>query len=76
MDREAATGGAGFSRDVRQLLERANKLRAAVGIAAVVERVHADEDVERADHLGESEREGKQHRYAFELRADTEAETP
>src|SRR5258705_541201 len=34
--------------DARQVLERAQELRPAVGVAGVVERVDADEDVARA----------------------------
>ena len=36
----------------------------AVGIAAVVERVHADEDVARAEHLGPRQRERQEDRVA------------
>ena len=46
---------------------RRDVLRAAVGIAGVVERVHADEDVGGAEHLGP--REAKERKIV--LRAGT-----
>src|SRR5438132_754601 len=46
----------------RQLLERRNVFGPAVGIAGVVERVHADEDVACAEHFSPSERERQKYR--------------
>ena len=51
-------------REVRHLLVGANVLRPAVGIAAVVERVHADEDVSSAEHLRPRQREREEDRVA------------
>ncbi len=42
--------------------ERGDVLRPAVGIAAVVDRVDAEEDVGRADRLGIGQRQRQQHR--------------
>ena len=51
-------------REVRHPLERLEVLRPAVGIARIVERVHADEDVVRTGRLREGEREGEEDRVA------------
>ena len=51
-------------RQRRQLLERRDELRAAVGIAGVVERVDADDDVVRAEHFGPAERQRQEDRVA------------
>src|SRR5882672_2339352 len=48
----------------RQMLERGEELRPAVGIAGVVERVHADEEVVRAEDLGPAKRERQEDRVA------------
>ena len=55
---------AGLGGEVRHPLEGVDVLGAAVGIAAVVERVDADEDVARAEHLGPREREREEDRVA------------
>jgi hypothetical protein len=55
---------AGPRRQPRQLLERADEFGPAVGIAGVVERVDADEDVRRAEHLGPSHGDGQEDRVA------------
>ena len=44
-------------RQRRQLLEGGDELRTAIRIARVIERVHADDDVVRAEHLGPAERQ-------------------
>ena len=46
------------------LLERRDVLGPAVGIARVVERVHADEDVAAREHLGPRQRERQEDRVA------------
>ena len=51
---------AGFGRQVRHALVGLDELGTAVGIARVVERVHADEDVGRFQHLGPRQRERKE----------------
>src|ERR1051325_3732422 len=50
---------AGFGREVRHPLERADVFLAAVGIAAVVELVGAEKNVRGAELLGEREAEGE-----------------
>ena len=47
----------GLGREVRHLLERLDVLGPAVGVAAVVEGVDADEDVVCFEHLGPGERD-------------------
>ena len=46
---------AGRRRQIGQLLERLQKRRPAIGVAAVIDRIRADEEVERPDGLGVSE---------------------
>jgi hypothetical protein len=53
-----------FRGQVGHALVGRDVLRAAVGIPAVVERVHAHEDVVRAEHLGPRERERQEDRVA------------
>ena len=55
---------AGLRGQVGQLLERRDELRPAVGIAGVVDRVHADEQVGRAHHFSIAERQRQKHRVA------------
>ena len=38
--------------EIRRRLERFYKLRPAVRVATIVDRINADENIERADHLG------------------------
>ena len=44
----------GFSRQIRHPLERFDEFRPAVWVPAVVQCVHADEDVAGAEHLGQA----------------------
>src|SRR5688500_17391752 len=53
---------AGTSGKIRHPLERLDEFRSAVGISAVVEGVHADEDLVRANDFGEGERVRKEDR--------------
>src|SRR5439155_22841429 len=53
---------AGACAEVRQTLERADEFGPAIGIPGVVERVHADDDVVRAEDLGPSQREREKDR--------------
>ena len=46
------------------MLERANVLGSAIRIAAVVERVDADENIKSADRLGEGKRKRQEDRVA------------
>ncbi len=64
MDGDRRAFDAGTRREPRQRLERGEVLRAAVGVPAVVERVDANEDVVRAEHLGPRECVGEEDRVA------------
>ena len=55
---------AGLRREARHDFEGGDELGTAVGVAAVVERVHADEHVARTEHLGERESERQEDRVA------------
>ena len=57
MDAKPRAFDAGARRHRRQRLERGDELGPAVGIAGVVERVHADDDIVRAEHFGPAERQ-------------------
>jgi len=52
--RHEPTGARG---EIGRLFERCDELGTTIGISRVVERVHADEDVAGAKHLGPGERE-------------------
>jgi len=60
VDGELVALDPGLGRQVRQRLERRDELRPAVGIARIIERVDADEDVARAARLGEAEGEAQE----------------
>ena len=53
-----------LGRDIAELLERVDKLRPAVGIAAVVDAVDADPDLVCAARFGKRERERQEDRIA------------
>ena len=55
---------AGSRREIGERLERRDELGPAIRISRVVERVHADEDVARAAHLGQRERVREKDRVA------------
>ena len=55
---------AGACREIRERFERAHELGTAIGIAGVVERVHANDDVVGAEHFGPAERERQEDRVA------------
>ena len=59
VDREALALDPRLGREIRQLLERGDELGPAIGIARIIERVDADEDVARAARLGQAEREAR-----------------
>ena len=61
VDREAGAFDAGLRRERGHPLERLDELRPAVGIAGVVEGVHADDDVRRAEGFGPGQRERQEH---------------
>ena len=54
----------GLGGQVRHAFVGLDEFRPAIGIARVVERVHADEDVGRFQHLGPRQRERKEDRVA------------
>src|SRR5688572_1754494 len=56
--------GPGTRRQVRHALEGGDVLRTAVRIAGVVDCIHADKDIVRAEHFAPREREGQEHRVA------------
>jgi len=64
MDAEAGAFDAGPRREIRERLERGDEFRTAVGIAGIIERVHADDDVARAVGFGPSERQRQEDRVA------------
>src|SRR5467141_4522512 len=55
---------AGLGRELRHLLVGREVLRPAIGVAAVVERVHADEEVVRLQRFRPGEREAEEDRVA------------
>ena len=61
-DRDPAPLDGGLRRQVRHRLEGAEVLRAAVGVARVVQGVDADEDVPRVQHLRIGQRVGEEDR--------------
>src|SRR5450759_3794280 len=61
-DSEASALAPGFRPEPRDTLEGGEELRAAVGVAGVVERVRADDDLRRAPRLGKGEGEGEEER--------------
>ena len=62
--RQSAPSRAGLGAEARHGLEGGEELGAAVGIAGVVERVHAGEQIARAEHLGPGERVAEEERVA------------
>src|SRR5204863_3724529 len=64
VDGKAATLDSGLGREVCEPLELGNELRPAIGIARIIERVDADEQVARPARLGEAEREAQKDRVA------------
>ena len=65
VDAEAALAlHARFRRQIRQPLEGGDELRPAIGIAAVVDCIDADKDVETANHLGPRKGQREKHRIA------------
>ena len=56
VDRESSTFDRGAGREVGGRLEGLDELGTAIGVAAVVERVDADEHIARAPHLGDGQR--------------------
>ena len=59
VDGQSLTAGARFGREVRHCFEGGDVLRTAVGVAAVVERVDADEDVGGVEGFSHCERQRK-----------------
>ena len=64
MDGEAVPLDAGLGRLVGEIFERFDEGGATVGVAGIIERVDADEQVVRARRLGPGEREAQEHRVA------------
>ena len=64
---------AGLGRQVRHALERLDEFRPAIGIAGIVERIHADENVGRLEHLRPGQREGEKNRVARRHVGDRDA---
>ena len=61
VDRQRAAFDAAFRREPRERLERRDVLGPAIGIARVVDRVHADDDLVGVDHLGQRQRRGSRN---------------
>ena len=61
MDRQLAALYSGHGGQVGHFFIGLNKFRAAVGIAAVIQRIHADKDIIRFQHFRPSERIGEEH---------------
>ena len=59
-DAEGRAFHPGLGRQLRQLLEAFDELRAAIRIARIIERIDADIDVARARGLGPAEREAEE----------------
>ena len=55
---------AGLGRHVRHAFESLEELGTAIGIAGIIEGIHADEDIGGIEHFGPREREGKKNRVA------------
>ena len=62
-----------LGREVGQLLERGDELGPAIGIARIIERVDADEQVARAGRLGPGQREAEEDRVARRHVGDRDA---
>src|SRR5450759_1645481 len=61
-DPEASALAPGFRPEPRDTLEGGEELGAAVGVAGIVERIRADDDLRRAPRLGKGEGEGEEER--------------
>ena len=61
MDLEAPALDARLGREPGEVLERGDELRPAIGIPGIIHRIHADEDIPRADDLRPAEREREHH---------------
>ena len=64
MEPEDVALDTGLGREIGEALELGDKLRPAVGIARIIERIDADVDVARAVRFGEPEREAEEDRVA------------
>ncbi len=62
MDVEPGALDAGAGREIGQRLKRVHEVGTAIGVAGVVERVHANDDVVGAEDLGPAERERQEDR--------------
>ena len=60
--KRALTFSAGLGRQIGEILERLDEFGATIGVARVVDGVHAQKDVERADRFGPGQRQLEKHR--------------
>ena len=64
MDRERLALCAGLGRQLSQIGKACDEFGAAIGIAAVIERIDADKNIARAQRFGPGQRERQEHQIA------------